>query len=495
MRRTTVGLVFVSALCLGAVPPAAAASGPGGPVPDANRTGPSSRPTASGRVAIPAPAAPRGRAGYVVRSVQQIAAQAVAAAPGSEPDTVIEPDVQADPADPRVVVATFQQGRYPDGASVDPGYAWSHDGGQTWRHANLPKLTAAVGGHFDRASDPVVAFGPGGVVYISTLALSFGTCESAVLVSRSTDGGRSFGAPLTEQYTRNCRLQEDKKWITVDTDRSSPHYGRVYGPWSRFAVDAHGNEVSAAQVLRYSDDGGRTWSRLVHISSYGGSTQGSQLLVLPGGHLVDLYTRYGSRFTRFFLLARTSSDGGRSWTRARLVSEILGTGVPDIRDGATLTSATVDSATGQLYVSWQDSRYRGPVGSDVLLSRSGDGVHWSRPTRVNADPVGDRTYHFTPDVAAANGRVHVSWRTRRDENTRVGFEIAASADRGSSFGWPLTLGPVADTSVAAVGSGVPFYGDYQGLTAAGGRVYAVWCVSTPMGAQRYHQVLWGAALT
>jgi hypothetical protein len=48
-------------------------------------------------------------------------------------------------------------------------------------HGNLPGLTKAVGGPFDRASDPAVAFGPNGVAYATVLDFTFGhkVCPSA----------------------------------------------------------------------------------------------------------------------------------------------------------------------------------------------------------------------------------------------------------------------------------------------------------------------------
>lgn len=135
-------------------------------------------------LAAPGSAATPGA--LTVRHVQQISRDSAPPRLASQPDTQTEPDIAADPNSPRTVVATYQQGRFRGGASVDPGYAWSHDAGATWHHANLPGLTRAVGGRFERASDPAVAFGPGGAVYISTLVLSFREGLSGVAVSRST---------------------------------------------------------------------------------------------------------------------------------------------------------------------------------------------------------------------------------------------------------------------------------------------------------------------
>ena len=138
-------------------------------------------------------AGPRPRA---VRHVGQIARRDVPTLPGSERDTLVEPDVAVSPRNPDIAVAVAHDGRYPDGGAVGIETSWTHDGGATWHHKPLPGVTATTGGKaiWARASDPVVAFGPGGSVYVSTLVFNTG-CDSGVLVSRSDDGGRTFGAP------------------------------------------------------------------------------------------------------------------------------------------------------------------------------------------------------------------------------------------------------------------------------------------------------------
>src|SRR5205823_13750313 len=124
-------------------------------------------------------------AAFHASHVQQASEDTLPPFSSSQPDTQIEPDIALDPNHPTDVVATFQQGRFADGGSVDPGYATSLDGGVTWRHGNLPHLTTAVGGRWGRASDPVVAFAAGGRVYIQTLVLNAGSCDNGVAVQRS----------------------------------------------------------------------------------------------------------------------------------------------------------------------------------------------------------------------------------------------------------------------------------------------------------------------
>jgi hypothetical protein len=146
----------------------------------------------------PTPALAAGPRPPAVRHVGQIARQDVPTLPGSERDTLVEPDVAVSPRNPDIAVAVAHDGRYPDGGAVGIETSWTHDGGATWHHKPLPGVTATTGGKsvWARASDPVVAFGPGGSVYVSTSGVQHG-CDSGVLVSRSDDGGRTFGAPRT----------------------------------------------------------------------------------------------------------------------------------------------------------------------------------------------------------------------------------------------------------------------------------------------------------
>jgi len=493
-RRCLLVVPVVVSTALAMALPSTAAAGqrlPGNP----DRFGPASPYPAPPARHLPAPPFATASAALPrVIAVQQIAEQAVGPQPGSQPDTQTEPDIAVDPNDERYVVATFQQGRFADGASVDPGYAWSHDAGRIWHHGNLPKLTTAVGGAFDRASDPAVAFGPDGAVYISTLAFNTGNCINVIAVQRSDDHGATFGRPVLEQRTSTCSLFEDKNWITVDTNPGSPYYGRIYGPWTRFKYDDRGNEVSSRQVLRYSDDRGRTWSPLVYISGSRTHTEGAQPLVRPGGVLVDVYEQYTAAGN--FEVAQTSRDGGRSFGPPHVISRQEGFGPPDIRDGE-LPSGTVDPRTGTLYVSWTDNRHRTDGQGDILLSRSNDGASWTRPVRVNSDPVNSRIDHFTPDVAAYGGHVYVSFRTRDNAHglsQYVGFRLVESADGGRSFDRGQALGPATNLRYAARAP-VAFLGDYMGLAVNGRSIYAAWCVaSRPTGGGRYHQTTWGAAL-
>ncbi len=441
--------------------------------------------------------------------VTQVAEQDVAPQPGSEPDTLVEPDVAVSPVNPQIAVAAAHDGRYPDGGAVAISYAWTHDGGRHWRHAALPHVTRATGGQWERASDPVIAFGPDGSVYLSVLV--FGTdCPTGVTVSRSTDGGATWGMPVLAHYSADCAYNDDKNFLISDNGPFSPHRGRLYQFWTPFLYDQQGNNTAALQVVRWSDDKGQTWSPTVNLTQPGTFSQNSQPMIKPDGTLVDSYIDYGTTGggegpesregaqeaqrrplaqEADLVVARVSKDGGATWSAPATITHDAGAGPDGIR--CCLPSATADPLTGILYAAWDSAQ--NPAA--VRISHSYDGKRWSAPTDVVSDPGGYD--HVNVDVAAYLGQVFVSYGTRNTavENGRYVQQQLSTSYGGFRFAKPIDLGRPSDLNFAAVARG-KFPGDYIGTAASRGHFYAVWCRSStpPDPAAQYHQTLYAATL-
>ena len=127
------------------------------------------------------------------------------------------------------IVAEYQQDRWNDGGARGLVASVSHDGGATWTRVVVPKVTKCSGGAYDRASDPWVSFAPNGDLY--AISLSFGAFDphNAILVSKSTDGGDTWGDPI--EVTADDTNGLDKESITAD-----PHDSNlVYATWDRLA--------------------------------------------------------------------------------------------------------------------------------------------------------------------------------------------------------------------------------------------------------------------
>src|SRR4051794_28474438 len=230
--------------------------------------------TALGAAVLPATAASAAPAPAVQHS-GVVTRQDVPSRNGSETDTVVEPDVAVDPSHPDVAIAAAHDSRFADGGAVAISVAWTADGGATWHHQAAPGITKATGGSYDRASDPVVAFGPDGTAYLSVLVFNTDPCPNsatAVLVLTSSNGGQRGPPPPVPPRRAPCRISDDKNWLVVDTSPQSPHLGRVYQFWTPFFSDAAGNFLGARQAVRWSDDHARTWSETSFISPFDHAT-------------------------------------------------------------------------------------------------------------------------------------------------------------------------------------------------------------------------------
>lgn len=136
--------------------------------------------------------------------------------------TQVEPDTFQFGA---TIVSTFQTGRIFGGGSSDIGFATSTNNGATWTRGFLPGLTRNFGGGtFAAASDPAVAFDSRHKVWlISSLVIGGPNGSTAVVTSRSTNGGLTWSNPVT-----TATGQLDKNWIVCDNTTASPFFGHCY---------------------------------------------------------------------------------------------------------------------------------------------------------------------------------------------------------------------------------------------------------------------------
>ena len=450
----------------------------------------------------PALAAPPGPPS--VLHVGQIGRQTVASQSNCEPDTLVEPDVAVSPFNAKIEVAVAHDCRFASGGAVDIFYAWTHDGGAHWHQSRLPGLTTAVGGTYPRASDPVVAFGADGSVYVSSLVINLNTCDSGVAVSRSTDGGATFADPVYAQQSTTCSVSDDKNWLVTDTQPHSPFFGRIYQFWTEFLSSG-----ASPQVVRWSDDNGRHWSATHFLASQKSFTQNSQAFVQPDGAVTDTYLFAGHALgdsirqgiiprngvnagSGLSIVARTSFDGGAHWTKPVVVGRNIGGGPAGIR--CCLPMMEGDHATGRMFQVWNSG---GPGVQDaVKISRSTDGgQHWSSPVQVTQGHSPSIQY-INAAVATAAGRVFVSY-GRRDltRPNIIQQQLTWSDNGGATFAAPIALGSPSNLRWAAVAGG-KFPGDYTGLSATPTRVAGAWAVSSqpPNPAAAFHQVLYAATL-
>jgi hypothetical protein len=403
----------------------------------------------------------------------------------------VQPQLAVDPRNSRHLVGTYQEDRWSDVASQGVLTVSSFDGGQTWRQA-VPRVSRCSGNNsFERATDSWTSISPDGTAYVSTLSMTGAALEpgssNGVHISRSTDGGQTWADPAL-LVVGDAMLFNDLPTVTADpTDAKL-----VYVVWTGIRVidDAHSEGPT---MLRRSTDGGLTWEPATPIYDPGinAQTTSNRLVVLPSGTLVDVFARYQEDPATHALLvdlaAIRSTDHGRTWSAPAKIADqkLVPTKDPEtsalIRDGGQLPQVAFDGR-GNLYTTWQDSRFTNGQRNSIALSRSTDaGLTWSAPVAVNKDL---STQAFSSTVAALRdgtiGVAHYDFRNNTPDPATLptDYWFVTSNDFGSTWSERHVAGPFDMAQAPRTKTSSYYMGDYHGLMAAGRSFVSFFPVAT-----------------
>jgi hypothetical protein len=401
----------------------------------------------------------------------------------SQHATEVEPDTFSSGS---TIVAAFQAGRFFNGGGSNIGFATSTNDGASWTSGFLPSTTvfATPVGPYARASDPSVAFdAKHGVWLISLLGIVNPSGPVDVLVSRSTDGGLTWGAPVAVNATGHF---DDKNWTVCDNSATSPFYGNCY-------TEFDDNTLGDLEQMSTSTDGGLTWGAALATTDRVHGI-GGQPLVEPDGTVVVPFD--GFSFSQFLVEAFKSSNGGASWGPARVISiDRYHTPAGGIRAGIPLPSAEIDAA-GKIYLAWPDCRFEvACAANDPVITTTADGVRWTPVTRIPADAKGSGVDHFIfglgVDRSTSGSTAHVALTFYFYPNTncttstcQLEAGITTSADGGASWTATNTLaGPMSLSWLANTSQG-RMVGDYisTSFSSAGKAFPGLAVASAPSGA-------------
>jgi len=437
------------------------------------------------------------------------------------PNSAVEPWVDVNPTNTQNIVATWQQDRWSNGGSRGLVAGVSADGGASWKSVVIPKITACSGNpDFLRASDPWLSFAPNGHLYHVSLSITVRpdglTAPSALLVSKSTDGGSTWGAPITVKRDDRATVLNDKESITADPDDAS----LVYLVWDRLeSPQAQASDIAFEHALGFrgptwfsrTTNGGTSWepARLIFDPGEVNQTLGNQIVVLPNGDLIDVFNlifnhKNAHKVRGFNVALLRSTDKGATWSVAIIVDKLLtralfdpqqiGVRDPDtgdpVRTGDIIPEVAVDRSPsspghGNLYIVWQDSRFSSFAHDSIAFSKSTDGgLTWSQPIQINQTPTNIPTGNqqaFTPAIrVAADGTIAVTYydfRNNTSDKTTlptdafiVHCHASAKADsctHPADWVSETRLTPTSfDMRNAPVARGF-FLGDYEALTVVG----------------------------
>lgn len=393
-----------------------------------------------------------------------------------------EPIVAVDPRAPStIIVGTNTNYDAPVGGTYPDGFFTSHDGGKSFRAGSAPVLSP-----WTTEADPSMVIAGSGTAFFTYLAESPSYCSqaggSAIIVSRSYDGGRTFGRPTI--VDRNPA--DDKPFSAVESFPGQRAH--TFVSWTR--------QIGKTDAIWFarSANGGDSFSPPVQLYRSSNNNFGSIPVVGPHGHISVIWSSYPDRaYTQFgttALLLRTSSDDGRHFGPVhavkRRIPTLALTALPGQLRNQT-TPSVVAASDGSLYVAWsQRTRIRasGAADADIMVSRSTtNGRSWSTPHSVNDVHANDR---FMPALAPLpDGSVGAVFYDRRRSSGLLDVYAARFSFSGgfhASTNVRLTQGtaPVSDILLLVPGHSSCFYpgrffGDYIGAAAGqNGELDAVW---------------------
>jgi hypothetical protein len=321
-------------------------------------------------------------------------------------------------------------------SALGDGYSgtyFSNNSGSTWCCSSsdpahlgtlIPGVERLTGGIYDAGGDPSVAFDSQGNVFYSGLGFDRTAPPSTVAVNKGSfdsNGNLTWGAPTFINQTTAPSTLNDKPWIAVDHNPSSPFRDRIYVTWTRFIFNPHNGRYVQSPISEvHSSDGGRTFSSphlIVGNVLYG---SGSHPTVGPDGTVYvfwDGSTRLAALDSIWMV---KSTDGGVNWSKPVKVSDIVGI-IPIKNTGFrnnSFPAATV-APNGDIYTTWSSlisdstgglcpARTNNGCHAAVLYSKSTDGgATWTSPALAfptldasNRTPIG---YPLTqPDGSTLN---------------------------------------------------------------------------------------------
>jgi hypothetical protein len=439
-----------------------------------------------------------------------------------------EPFSVVDPTDTDVVVSGWNDYCLTDFDAGWQGIGYSLDAGETWTNSFVPgypldtsregRRSPIFGNRF--AGDPIGAFDNDGNLYVGGISFNrTGATNGHVYVATYAADDMPNGYPVDYRRTRivgrgtpSRNFQgvfQDKPML--ETDRTEGAFdGNVYVCWSRFTGFGQ-NKIYFSR----STDMGRTFSepRPISRSNTVIGVQGCDISVESDGDVYVTYRTFATGSKPNGLAFNRSTDGGVTFSRARLIRSITPynpfDGDRDCGDGDELCPSefvfarvpleprSTADPTGQLpgvFLTFNEIRPGTVTESATTYSSAGAGLvgqslvyvvrtvdngrTWSAPFAVDAVANG---HQFFSDIDAEAGLLSAVWQDSRTDpcysvqrpvgNTRnatscgtdiVNTFVAASAN-GTSFAPSVKVSDAGHQFEYEMFGDrqVPFQGDYN----------------------------------
>jgi hypothetical protein len=256
----------------------------------------------------------------------------------------------------------------------------------------------------------------------------------------------SWMAPVIVNQTTGQTAFEDKEQIWADNVSTSPFFGRVYlcNPEFR-SVGQHrglgGGTFPAPLTVSVSADGGSTWTtkQVTPAGTNGNGPNdfgfsGCTIRTASNGNVYLFAEMFESPFlvglpTHGFHVMFTSTDGGRSWSKAQVIRQVndpcfftdpvYGRCVMDGFAGARTDLSAAPSvdiangaptgigATNEIVDVWADNDSSLNANTAQLAYSTTNGASWQGPITVSLP--GDRPIYAAPAISPTGNQLYVMY--------------------------------------------------------------------------------------
>ena len=412
----------------------------------------------------------------------------------------------------------------------------TNNGGASFSHLTFPTTFDVKGTTTDETAqpsgDPILAADASGNIWAGGLNVCTVGADR-IFVNRiagpsgTSPAPKNVGLPVAHGGT-NCNVNDqlqDKPQMTLDTTPTSPTFGRLYVTWDDPAPGGGVNVVTSycnTQPTPSNCDSADQWTNPTRISdaaaNQGGSYITSDPAVGPDGKVYVAWWDFSGANAVRIDVCDPAAHGGAcnatgDWGTDQIVASLTfhnGFGVPFACPtlaqpggrAAPVPSLAVAHASGRIYVGWSDLSTKGDHRCTDLFDEPDSTQDTfksyvaSAPdyATLTADPttlshergtnvIGNAGDHWFPWVAVdqSSGQAYVDLYSTRDDTTRKSAKFYARAVVPGAGSTRVSYGPLTAVSSDATnysdedccGFGND-YGDYTGLDAAGGNVFAVW---------------------
>jgi hypothetical protein len=424
-----------------------------------------------------------------------------------------ETQVVVNPRNPLIAVAAAND--YVNGGSQ---IYRTTDGGFHWTTQFRSSATKETGDFCGGGGDPALTYSKrDSAFYFAQLCFFRAFLPSEIEVIRSTDNGKTWSPSLRGAYPVsnfaprrgdfNPALFYDKEQITVDNNRSSPNFGRLYVTYIKFHIRANGFSDYCPVQVAYTDNidpngdadlRDSFWHRTKVVpddpngpGTGASANQGAQPVVDDqGGVDISYMTEDCNTSIDRGIFMRRSTNGGASFGPAHKINKPgQWKDNPDPDDllppknarwpASTSAPLVFNPADNSLNYIVQNNINDDTSGADISFTKSLDyGNTWSDMTTVSVNGIGNpapRDQFFPWMDAGPHGGLHAIWFDNRNDPTNLLIETfqGDSTDGGGTWGNHNISTASWNPNLSFFASGA-FAGDYNGLAAGEGVIYPIW---------------------